>query len=75
MTEATMDFLYGLGQVACIIGLLYGAWLSIVHAEHADPRRSASGRTQAQPTIKPRIEYDPLTTHVWRSTHTDAAVE
>jgi hypothetical protein len=75
MMEAIMDFLYGFGQVVCIIALLYGAYLSIVHAEHADPRRSARGRTPVQPTIKPRIEYDPLTTHVWPSTRSDAAVE
>ena len=70
-----MDFLYGLGQVVSIVALLYGAYLSIVHAEHADPRRAANGSTPSQPNLKPRIEYDPLTSHVWRSTHSDAAVE
>jgi hypothetical protein len=66
-----MDFLYGLGQVVCIIGLLYGAYLSITYVEHADPRRAASGRTPAEPKPKPGIEYDPLTSHVWTSTHPD----
>ena len=66
-----MDFLYGFGQVVCIVGLLYGAYLSIFHAEHADPRRTASGRTPAQPNIKPRIEYAPLTNHAWTPTHPD----
>ena len=70
-----MDFLYGLGQVVCIIGLLYGAWLSIVCAGHAHARRGESGKTPAQPDIKPRVDYDPSTSPAWHSTHSDAAVE
>ena len=66
-----MNFLYGLGQVVCILGLLYGAYLSITYVEHTDRRRAASGRTPAEPKPKPRTEYDPLTNHVWNSTHPD----
>ena len=54
-----MDFLYGFGQVVCIVALLYGAYLSIVHAAHADSRRATRGRMPAQPPIEPRIECDP----------------
>ena len=66
-----MDFLYGLGQVVCIIGLLYGAYLSIRYSGHADSRRAASGKTPVVPKRKSGIEYDPLTSHVWTSTHPD----
>ena len=66
-----MDFLYGLGQAVCIIGLFYGAYLSITYVEHSDRRRAASGRTPPEPPRKPRIEYDPPTNHVWKSTHPD----
>ena len=47
-----MDFLFTLGQGFCIWGLLYGAYLAITHAP-------------AEGSFSARVNYDPLTTHVW----------
>ncbi len=70
-----MNFLYGLGQVVCIIGLLYGAYLSITYVENADRRRAASGRKPPEPQRKRQIEYDPLTNHVWPPRHPDVTAK
>lgn len=50
-----MDFLFYLGQVACIIGLLYGAFLSVTHTDGGE-----------KPSSKD-CEYDPVTGHVWKT--------
>lgn len=50
-----VDFLFALGQVLCILGLLYGAYLSITYRQE-DPDENASTA---------HIRFDPVTTHVW----------
>lgn len=64
-----MDFLFGLGQVLCIIGLLYGAWLSIKWGVHDDLKlesRSAPA-TENRMSAEPLTGYDALTGHSWRA--------
>jgi hypothetical protein len=57
--EADMDFLFGLGQVICISGLLYGAYLSITYVDHEETPLEAkpqAGRawTTARPSLRDR---------------------
>ena len=54
-----MDFLFGLGQVICVVGLLYGAYLAITYVDRED-QLSAN-----KPQVQPHANYDPLTGHVW----------
>jgi hypothetical protein len=61
-----MDFLYGLGQVICIIGLLYGAYLSITYAGPAGPSDGEAAATT--PRAQSNTAYDALTSHVWTAT-------
>ena len=49
------DVLFALGQVLCIFGLLYGAYLSITYRQ-PDPKRKRSPE---------EISFDPVTTHTW----------
>ena len=66
-----MDFLFGLGQVICIVGLLYGAYLSITYVNRDDAsnvNRDAL-RMESKPRAKPRTGYDALTSHVWTAAH------
>jgi len=53
-----MDFLFGLGQVLCIIGLLCGAYFSITYVDREEPSLTADAEVQ------PAAHYDPLTSHV-----------
>ena len=66
-----MDYLFGLGQVICIVGLLYGAYLSITYADRDGPRyvSGAEPPLEAQPQIRPHTGYDALTSHVWTAAH------
>ena len=49
------DFLFALGQVLCILGLLYGAYLSITY-------RQDDAAAKAPPASS---RFDPVTTHFW----------
>ena len=48
-----LDFLFALGQFFCVIGLIYGLLLAVVHAECVDAMRSS---------------YDPIAGHEWSAT-------
>jgi hypothetical protein len=50
-----IDFLFALGQVVCIVGLLYGAYLAITFVDD-EWRFSATS-----------VRFDPKTTHAWES--------
>ena len=50
-----VDFLFARGQGLFILGLLYGAYLSITYRQE-DPEENASTA---------HIRFDPVTTHVW----------
>ena len=50
-----IDFLFALGQVICILGLLYGAYLAITCV---DNERQFSAT---------RVRFDPMTTHARES--------
>ena len=47
-----VDFLFALGQVLCVLGLLYGAYLCITFAPEEKPSKAA-------------VHFDPITTHAW----------
>ena len=66
-----MDFLFGLGQVVCIIGLLYGAYLALTCIGRNARHQSSAGAPPLDPTppSEPRFGYDQLTSHVWRKPH------
>jgi hypothetical protein len=64
-TEAHMDFLFGLGQVLAIIGLLYGAYLAITYG-HYDEGHYREVKPQFKPkAISAPTGYDALSSHVW----------
>ena len=48
--KLVLDFLFAIGQILCVIGLLYGMILSIANWKYSHP-------------IEPR--YDPVTGHEW----------
>lgn len=50
-----VDFIFALGQVLCIVGLLYGAYLSITYRQE-DPMEKAPAA---------QMRFDPVTTHAW----------
>ena len=62
-----MDLLFGLGQVICIVGLLYGAYLSITYVDREDAPGvdRAEPPPETKPRAMPRTGYDALTSHVW----------
>ena len=49
-----VDFLFTAGQVLCVCGLLYGAYLSITYGP-------------GEGTFSTRINFDPPTRHAWDS--------
>lgn len=49
------DFLFALAQAFCILGLLYGAYLSITYRQEDPQQKRSSGE----------IRFDPVTTHTW----------
>ncbi len=49
-----VDFLFAAGQALCIVGLLYGAYVSITFRPDEDVARK-------------KTTHDPLTTHMWRA--------
>ncbi len=69
-----MDFLFSLGQVVCIIGLLYGAYLSLTCLKYVGRdalRQTAAGAPPLEPTppSEPRFCYDQLTSHMETRPH------
>ena len=62
-----MDYLFGLGQVICIVGLLYGAYLSITYAGREEPHyvNGEAPPLEAKPRVEPHTGYDALTSHTW----------
>ena len=58
-----MDFLFALGQIVCIIGLAYGAYLALTCIGR-NPRRPSSDEVPAaapNAPSAPRAGYDELT--------------
>lgn len=58
-----MDFFFALGQVVCIIGLLYGAYLSLTCVKYVgrDAQRQTAAEApplEATPPSEPRFGYD-----------------
>ena len=49
-----VDFLFALGQVLCILGLLHGAYLSLTYRQE-DPEESASTRPARPDPVMPDV--------------------
>jgi hypothetical protein len=64
-----MDFMMGLGQVICIIGLLYGAWLSITYGarDEVEQASRAAPHVDLRKPGEPGTAFDALTGHAWRA--------
>lgn len=64
-----MDFIFGLGQVICIVGLLYGAWLSIKWGAQNDLKVASRSTTATEfkRSGEPLTGYDALSGHAWRA--------
>ena len=51
-----VDFLVAAVQASCILGLLYGAYLSITYSAGAEPAKAP-------------MRFDPVTSHSWVVEH------
>lgn len=56
-----VDFLFALGQALCILGLLYGAYLSITYRPEHPEENGSTADTRLDP-VTPPVSYVPAET-------------